>query len=116
MSKNRMEYKDYLGTVEWHDDEGIFKGEVLLHRNCISYEGKTIEELRNNFHKSIDNYIEVCEKNNLKREIPFKGSFNVRISDELYKKVYEKSKKDNISINKIINNALKEYIDSFYLY
>ena len=113
MLKNRMEYKDYVGTVEWYDDENIFKGEVLRLNNHLTYQGKDIKELRDNFHKCINNYLEVCEKNNIKREIPFKGSFNIRISDDIYRLLCKKAKEENISINKIISIALEEYVKSY---
>ena len=115
MLKNRMEYKDYVGTVEWHDDLNIFRGEVLHIRNCLIYEGKNINQLRNNFHKCIDNYIKTCENNNLKVDIPFKGSFNVRISDDLYRLLCQRAKKDNISINKVVSNAIEEYTKHYFI-
>lgn len=115
MNKNRFEYKEYVGTVEWYDDKNKFEGKALGIRSNITYEGKDINELRNNFYKSIDNYIELCEKNNVKRDIPYKGSFNVRISDDLYRLLCKRAKKDNISINKVVSNAIEEYTKHYFI-
>ena len=110
MRRNRMEYKGYVGTVEWYEDESIFYGKTLGIKSLITYEGKTIEELRKNFYQGIDNYLEICKKNNLKPDIPYKGSFNIRTSQELYRLALKKAKQENISLSKLVSNALKEYL------
>ena len=37
--KNIMEYKGYLGSVEFSEEDDIFFGKVLGIRSLISYEG-----------------------------------------------------------------------------
>ncbi len=36
-----MEYKGYLGQVEYDDDAGIFHGEVMNLRDVITFQGET---------------------------------------------------------------------------
>lgn len=110
MKRNRMEHEGYTGTVEWYDNENIFKGQVLGIKSNIEYSGKNINELRKDFYKKIDDYIQTCEKNNLKKEVPYKGSFNVRTTPELYRLAQERCNKDTISMSKLVEIALKEYL------
>ena len=38
--KNTMEYKGYLGSVEFDEEEGLLFGRVMGIRSLISYEGE----------------------------------------------------------------------------
>ena len=107
---NRIQYKNYIGTVEWTDEDGVFHGKVLGIRGLISYQGKDINSLKKDFCDSIDDYLSYCEAKGIKPQEPFKGSFNVRVDPELHRKAAEKAKESGISLNKLVINALIEYL------
>lgn len=77
---NTMEYKGYVGSVEFSEEDGLFYGKVMGIRALISYEGSTAAELVNDFHGAVDDYLALCEENHTEPERAYKGSFNVRIS------------------------------------
>ena len=55
---NTLEYRGYKGTIETEDDT-LF-GHVLGLKNVIiSYEGKNIDELKDDFQNGIDNYVKI---------------------------------------------------------
>ena len=42
-----LKYKDYSGTVEYSEVDNFLFGKVIgMNKNIISYEGKTVEELK----------------------------------------------------------------------
>ena len=45
MMNNTMEYKGYVGSVEFSEEDGIFYGKVMGIRALVSYEGTTAKEL-----------------------------------------------------------------------
>lgn len=53
-------------------------------RALLSYEGTTAQELVMDFHEVVDEYLELCVAQGIQPEKAYKGSFNVRISPELY--------------------------------
>lgn len=57
---NTMEYKGYLGSVEFSEADGVFFGKVLGIRALISYEGATAKELVEDFHGAVDDYLALC--------------------------------------------------------
>ena len=59
---NTMEYKDYVGSVEFSEADGVFFGKVQGIRSLISYEGETAEELIQDFHEAVDDYLALCEE------------------------------------------------------
>ena len=55
--KNIMEYKGYLGSVEFSEEDEMFFGRVLGIRSLISYEGDNAKDLISDFHAAVDEYL-----------------------------------------------------------
>ena len=53
-----MTYQGFIGKVEFDDEAGIFHGEVINTGDVITFQGESMEELRQAFHDSIDDYLE----------------------------------------------------------
>lgn len=81
-----MEYKDYLGTVEYSSEDHCLYGKLAFIRDLVNYEAQTVTELEQAFQASVDYYLESCKKRGKKPDTPLKGGFNVRISPELHRK------------------------------
>ena len=58
-------YKGYTGSVEYSEADGTFFGKVLGIQNLILYEGTDTQELVEDFHEAVDDYLALCaaEKN-----------------------------------------------------
>ena len=59
--RNTMEYKGYVGNVEFSEEEEVFFGRVIGIKSLVSYEGATEEELIKDFHNAVEDYIALCE-------------------------------------------------------
>ena len=57
---NTIQYKGYVGSVEFSEEDRIFYGKVMGVRSLISYEGENEKELFNNFHAAVDDYLKTC--------------------------------------------------------
>lgn len=58
---NNIEYKGYLGSVEFSEEEAVFFGKIMNIRSLISYEGKNVKELSEQFREAVDEYSSICE-------------------------------------------------------
>ena len=85
--KNIMEYKGYIGSVEFSEEDLIFFGKVFGIRSLISYEADNAQSLVQDFHDKVDNYLNMGITENITPERAYKGSFNIRISPELHKRL-----------------------------
>jgi predicted HicB family RNase H-like nuclease len=56
-----MKYREYIAKIEFDDSAGLFHGEVLNLRDVITFDGKTVGELRKAFRDSVDDYLEFCK-------------------------------------------------------
>lgn len=82
-----MQYKGYLGRVTLDDESNIFHGEVLGIRDVITFQGKSVEELRQAFKESVDDYLDFCNERGEKPEKPFSGRFVARIDPRLHREI-----------------------------
>ena len=107
---NTMEYKGYLGSVEFSAEDRLFFGKVQGVRALISYEGATADELIADFQEAVDAYLALCEEEKVTPEKPYKGSFNVRISPELHRRAAVWASTHQTTLNKVVENALNQYV------
>lgn len=104
---NTLQYKGYVGTVEFSQEDKLFYGKVSGIKALLSYEGATADELLTDFKGVIDDYLMMCEENGIAPERQYKGSFNVRISPELHKEAVLYSLAHGISLNSFVEEALR---------
>lgn len=107
MKSNLMEYKDYFGSVSYSDDDRVLYGKLEGIRDLVSYEGQDVGSLRKGFEEAVDDYLETCKDQGRAPEKPFKGSFNVRVSPEIHRRVALKAANKGISLNKYISEILE---------
>lgn len=103
-----MRYKGYTaGPVEFDDEVGIFHGEVLGIRDVVTFQGRSVDELRKAFQESVDDYLEFCAERGEEPDKPFSGSFVVRLSPELHRNLSIAAKQEGKSLNAWVVDRLK---------
>ena len=103
-----MEYKGYAGSVEFSEKDELFFGKVQGIRSLISYEGTTAQELINDFHQAVDNYLLACEEDGVKPEIAYKGSFNIRLGEDLHRRAAIYAYTHKQSLNSFMEEAVRD--------
>ena len=106
-----MEYKGYAGYVEFDNENGIFHGEVINMRDVVTFQGTSVDQIRQAFKDSVDDYLEFCAEKGESPEKPYSGKFVVRIEPELHKKAAIYAKKEGKSLNAWVNEALEDAVE-----
>jgi len=101
-----MEYKGYIGKVEFDDEANIFHGEVINLRDVVTFQGETVADLRKAFIDSMDDYLEFCEERGESPEKPYSGKFMIRVEPELHKALAMHAKMDHKSLNAWVHDTL----------
>ena len=109
---NTMEYKGYIGSIEFSPEDELFFGKVLGIRALISYEGCDAKSLLEDFHNAVDDYLEMCEQEGIVPEKAYKGSFNVRITPELHKQAVITALSMQITLNAFVEKAIGQAVNS----
>ncbi|MBO4635632.1 MAG: type II toxin-antitoxin system HicB family antitoxin [Clostridiales bacterium] len=110
---NIMEYKGYVGSVEFSEEDLVFFGKVQGIRSLISYEGTSAAELVSDFHGAVDDYLEMCEKEGSEPEVAYKGSLNVRFrNSEIHRRIAVYAMMNSQSINSFIEEAVEAKLNA----
>jgi predicted HicB family RNase H-like nuclease len=110
MSKNYLQYKKYIGTVQFDADDRIFHGHVLGINDSISFEGTSVEELEQDFKAAIENYFETCQKIGKDPEKPFKGAFNLRLDPSLHELLVTGALREGKTLNAFVKDVLQKAV------
>ena len=67
-----MEYKDYIGgNIILDENADIFHGEIINIRDVVTFQGRSINELRQALRKSVDIYLKFYAEYNKSPDKPF---------------------------------------------
>jgi predicted HicB family RNase H-like nuclease len=105
-----LNYKGYTGSIEYSKEDGLLFGKVLGIKGLISYEGKTGNDLENDFIEAIEDYLSTCKEAGIVPEKPFKGSFNVRIPTTLHQKAALLAMEEKMSLNNFVTESIREKV------
>jgi predicted HicB family RNase H-like nuclease len=108
--KDMIKHKGYFGSVNYNSDDRIFYGKIEFIRALVSYEGKDADSLEAAFIEAVDDYLATCAESGREPEIPFKGSFNVRIAPELHEQVMIAAKLNGMTLNRFIAETLSQAV------
>jgi len=108
--KNIMRYGDFLATVHFSEADGCFGGRIEGIDDLISFEGRSVEDLRGAFHEAVDDYRDLCRSTGREPQRSYKGSFNVRIQPELHRLASRKCRQIGISLNQLVKIALEKEV------
>jgi predicted HicB family RNase H-like nuclease len=81
-----MEYKGYIGKVEFDPDARILHGEVMGIRDVVTFQGETVDEVEQAFQQSVDDYLAFCKERGEQPDKPCSGQFVVRLDSALHRK------------------------------
>lgn len=103
-----LTYKGYQGSFEYDPDADIFHGDVLHINDVITFQGRSIDELKQALADSVEIYLEYCERKGREPQKPFSGRFNVDIPPELHQKIAAQASHEGVSLNHWVKAALNE--------
>ena len=106
-----LQHRGYDGSVEFSAEDKMLHGRVLGIRDLISYGGTTVRTLEKNFRDAIDEYLVFCQRRGKEPNLPFKGSFNVRVSSELHKRAALYADQHDLKLNAVVQQALQSYLE-----
>lgn len=107
---NLLSYKNYNGTVEYSKEDKCLYGKVIGLKSLLSYEGNSVQELEKEFESVIDGYLADCKDRGVAPELPYKGSFNVRISPELHRTIAMYANEHGKSLNAAVEEAIQNMV------
>jgi len=110
--KDSLKYKDFIGSVHYSAEDEAFYGRLEGIDDLITFEGNSVDELKSSFREAVNDYLEICASTGKSPQKSYKGSFNVRINPDLHKKAAYKSIELGISLNQLVEKAIRELLSN----
>jgi predicted HicB family RNase H-like nuclease len=94
-----MEYKGYVGTVQYSPDDRVFHGRIAGIRDVITFEGDSVQTLEDDFRSAVDDYLATCAKRGREPEKPFSGKFVLRTTPDVHRAAVQAAAREGKSLN-----------------
>lgn len=105
-----MEFEGYIGAIEFDEGENVFHGRVINTRDVITFEGRSVDELKEALAESINDYRAMCAEDGVKPEKPFSGKFMVRLEPDLHRQAYLAAAHAKKSLNAFVQAAIRSQV------
>lgn len=104
-----MEYKGYVAAVEFDDSIDVLHGRIVNSGPypIATFEATDASQLRREFERSVDEYLDWCEEEGVEPRRPFSGKLNLRLGSELHALVAAAAAANKMSINSWIVRAVR---------
>ena len=102
-----MNYKGYFGTVSFDEEADIFHGTVINTRDVITFQGKSVEEIRIAFKDSVNEYLKFCAERGREPEKPYSGRIALRIPASLHRTASSAARAEGKSLNSWLAEAIR---------
>ena len=104
---NTMNVDGFNAKIEYDKELDLFRGEILGLNGGADFYGKNPKELRTEFKKSLQVFLDVCKEKGIQPKRNFSGKFNLRISPELHEQLALAAQAEGKSINMVAQEALQ---------
>ena len=105
-----LEYRGYLGSVLYNDEDEVLHGRLEFIRDLVTYEAQDARSLKRAFREAVDDYLSLCEAEKREPDVPLKGSFNVRPGRELHRRAMLYARREGMSLNAVVTGALRRML------
>jgi predicted HicB family RNase H-like nuclease len=107
---NLMTFDGFSARIEYDSDTDLFRGEILGLNGGADFYGANPEELRQEFKRSLDVFLEVCKEKGIEPRKQFSGRFNLRIPPELHERLAMAAQAQGKSLNSLAQEALEKSV------
>ena len=107
---NLMTFDGFSAKIEYDSDSDLFRGEILGLNGRADFYGANPEELRQEFKRSLDVFLEVCKEKGIEPRKQFSGKFNLRIPPELHERLAMAAQAQGKSLNSLAQEALEKSV------
>ncbi|MCB0111676.1 MAG: type II toxin-antitoxin system HicB family antitoxin [Caldilineaceae bacterium] len=108
---NLMKVDGYQAVIEYDAELDMFRGEILGLNGGADFYGRTPEELRAEFHNSLQVFLEVCQEKGIEPRRSYSGRFNVRVPAQLHEQLAIVAQAQGKSLNALAQEALQLVVE-----
>lgn len=105
-----IEYKGYIGVVDFDPEIDLFHGTVINTQDVITFYSASVAELQKEMQKSLEVYFEVCKEQGKVPNKSFSGTLTIQISPELYGRIALNAARRQLEIDVYLQEVLEKAV------
>lgn len=109
---NTLEYKNFIGSVNFSEEDDVFFGKIEGINALVTFEGQTVAELKEAFQEAVTDYLVLCKAKGIKAQKTYTGAFNIRLTPELHRRAALIATKSGTTLNGFIKKAVEKELKS----
>ena len=109
---NIMTLGSMKAKIEFDQDEELFRGEILGLTGSADFYGKTVAELKREFKKSLEVYLDECTRRGIAPYKSYSGKFVARISPDIHEMISIAAADEDKTLNAWVKDTLKQAVYS----
>jgi len=103
-----MTYQGYCAKIEYSDKDECLIGRVSDIRHVITFQGDSVEKIRQAFEEAVDAYLALCAEKNEEPEKPSAAPSVVRVSPALHGVLAMVARQEKKSVNEWLAEVCKK--------
>lgn len=104
--KTTMSYKGYTGEVEYDAGAKILYGHVIDFDDVITFESEHAGEIEEEFHRSVDVYLDWCAERGKEPKKPYSGKLVLRLEPAVHRAAVLAATRQHKSLNTWLADAV----------
>lgn len=92
-------YKGYNATVEFDEQANVLFGTVSGLRDVVTFEATSVGSIEAEFHRSVDDYLAMCNERGERAERAYSGRFILRVGPALHRELALAAEASGVSLN-----------------
>ena len=105
---NILKYKNYIASVQFSEEDETFIGRIEGINSVVSFEGQSVDELKQAFEEAVESYLEFCKRKGIAEpQKSYTGVFKVHFRPDLHRRVAITAKMMGTTLNGFIKKAVE---------
>jgi predicted HicB family RNase H-like nuclease len=104
---NSLYYNGYTASIHYSPADEVFFGKIIAVNDLVTFEGTSVEELKQGMKEAVDDYIKTCQALGKSPDKLYKGVFNVRVSSDLHRKIALLASQYDVTLNDFVKSVLQ---------
>lgn len=109
---NTLTHKNFVGSFNYIENDDIFHGKIEGISDLVTFEGDDLKELKSAFIEAVEDYIMLCAEIGKKPQKSYKGSFSIRVSPDLHRRISMYAAQQNMNLNQFVKSTLQHAVES----